>query len=87
MPAEPTRDQLLSITPRRAEVLRELADGKTAREIADTLDITVSGVRSHIEFLRNSTYCWSSRELGRWWLQHRCRWVTVMSEVAGIPDR
>ena len=41
-----------SITFRRAELLRELADGRTEREAAAAMGITIYGVRSQVEQLR-----------------------------------
>jgi DNA-binding CsgD family transcriptional regulator len=55
------------ITLRRAEVLRELADGRTDKEIAAKLGISVNGVRSHVEDLREITGMNHSRDIGRWW--------------------
>lgn len=44
-----------AITARRAEVLRELADGYSGRWIAERLGLSVSRVRDHIEGLRTVT--------------------------------
>ena len=72
-----------SITLRRAEVLRELADGSTQPEIAARLGISVNSVRSHVEDLRNITGCSSGRDLGRWWRRHRDEWVELTRQMAG----
>jgi DNA-binding CsgD family transcriptional regulator len=60
-----------AITVRRAEVLREIADGRTLREVAAALGIERSGVRSQVERLKPLTGCENTRELGRWWREHR----------------
>ena len=85
--AERTRDTLLRITARRAEVLRELADGYTGREAAARIGLTFSGMRSHVEVLKQITGCSSTRELGRWWRRHRWAWLAVMTEQAGADVR
>jgi DNA-binding NarL/FixJ family response regulator len=75
---------LLRITARRAEVLREIADGYSEREIAGHLGLELSGVRSHTEQLRDLVGCSTVRELGRWWRSHRREWVAAMCEQAGV---
>ncbi len=75
---------LWRITPRRAEVLRELADGFTEREAAAHLGISAKGVRSHAEDLKNLTGCASVRELARWWRANRERWIDLMREISGV---
>ena len=81
---ERTRDTLLRITARRAEVLRELADGYTGREAATRIGLTHSGMRSHVEALKEITGSSSARELGRWWRRNRIAWLGVMSVQAGM---
>lgn len=81
-----TRDALLRITARRAEVLREIADGYSAREVADGLGLTLSGMRSHVEALREITGCSSIREMGRWWRTRRALWLELMSIHAGLTE-
>ena len=78
------REALLRITARRAEVLRDLADGYSGREIAARIGLTHSGLRSHVEALKEITGCSSTRELGRWWREHRASWLAQMSEQAGV---
>jgi DNA-binding CsgD family transcriptional regulator len=73
-----------SITVRRAEVLRELAEGYTEREVAARLGIQVAGVRSHVEDLRAITGCGSARELGRWWRENRAGWLERIGRLAGV---
>ena len=74
-------ETLLRITARRAAVLREMPmatrNGK--------LGISLTGLRSHLEELRNLTGLDSGRELGRWWRQERTVWLHVMSLQAGAP--
>jgi DNA-binding CsgD family transcriptional regulator len=72
-----------SITVRRAEVLRELADAYSEREIAEHLGIAVGGVRSHVEQLRALTGQPGVRELGRWWRENRAGWLGAMAAAAG----
>jgi DNA-binding CsgD family transcriptional regulator len=74
------------ITLRRAEVLRELADGYTESEIAEHLGITVNGVRSHVGDLREITGCSGVRELGRWWRHNRHGWMRSRARVAGADS-
>lgn len=74
----------LAITARRAEVLRELVEGYTQREVADHLGISTNGVRSHIEELRSIANCSSTRELARWWRLNREQWAAVMCAQAGV---
>lgn len=76
---------LIGITHRRAQVLRELADGYTEREIAARLGMSVNGVRSHVERLRSLAGCATVRELGRWWRSERERWLAAMAVAAGLP--
>lgn len=86
MDPERTRDTLLRITARRAEVLREIADGYTGREAARRIGLTHSGMRSHVEALKEITGCSSARELGRWWRRNHVVWLRLMSVQAGIAD-
>ncbi len=51
-PEFPTRGALrdrFGLTPRQAEITLELATGRTTREIADALDISIHTARSHVE--------------------------------------
>lgn len=73
------------ITLRRAEVLREIAEGYSEREIAVRLGISPTGVRSHVEDLRRLTGCASMREMGRWWREKRAEWVDFVRFLAGAP--
>lgn len=60
------RDVFLAITFRRAQVLRELADGYSESEAAAHLGVTISGFRASVQQLKDLTGCASVRELGRW---------------------
>ena len=71
------------ITARRAQVLRELADGATEAEIARRLGISERGVHRHVEELRSELACHSGRELGRWWRGQRQSWIAFMRRCAG----
>ena len=85
-PGECSQETLLRITARRAEVLREIADGYSGRDAARRMGITFSGLRSHIEALKGITGCSSSRDLGRWWRRHRNGWLATMSVQAGVTS-
>ena len=71
------------ISARKAEVLRELADGRTQAEIAEALGISVRGAHREIEVLRQELGRQSGRELGRWWRAHREEWLAHMHRCAG----
>ena len=81
-----TRDALLRITARRAEVLREIAHGYSGREVAARIGLTQSGLRSHVEALKEITGCSSTREIGRWWRTQRPLWLALMSVQAGVTE-
>lgn len=83
MPA-PSHWELLQITARRAEILRELADGRTESEIARRMDISNHTVHSHVRELRAVAGVGTSRELARWWRDYRESWLREMSECAGV---
>ena len=63
------------LTFSRVRVLRELAEGRTEREIAQRLQMTYNGVRSHVQDLKDLTGCRDVRELGRWWRRNGPRWL------------
>jgi len=71
------------ITARRAEVLRELADGATEAEVASRLGLSERGAHRHVERLRAELGCHSGRELGRWWRANRMEWLAFMQRCAG----
>jgi len=72
------------ITFARARVLRELADGRTEREIAEKLTMSYSGVRSQVEVLKALTGCHDVREIGRWWRVNRESWRLWCDEAGGV---
>ena len=72
------------LTFARVRVLRELAEGRTEREIAERLQMTYHGVRSHIEDLKDLTGCRDVRELGRRWRKNGPRWLEWVAGEAGI---
>lgn len=53
----------LGITPRQFEVLRGLATGRTADQVARSLDITVSTCRDHIKALHRVLACSTTAEV------------------------
>ena len=73
-----------AVSFRRAEILRELADGRTEREAAHVLGVELSTVRSHVEELKGITGCASVRELGRWWRANRPGWAGFVLELGGV---
>ena len=75
------------MTPARVRVLSKLADSRTEREIAGSLGISYNGVRSQTEVLKELTGCGDVREIGRWWRDHRERWVAWCAEQAGVMRR
>ena len=77
----------MAITIRRAEVLRELAEMRTEREVADILGVSLTTVRSHVEDLKAITGCDTVREMGRWWLSNRQGWAAWVLSAGGVSAR
>lgn len=50
-PVEPPRTPHADLTPRQAEVLRLLEQGRSTRQIADELHLTTATVRNHVRYL------------------------------------
>jgi DNA-binding CsgD family transcriptional regulator len=75
-----------ALTVRRVELLRELADGRTQREIGVALGIATPTVRQHVAQLVAITGCSKGRETGRWWRAHRREWLEFLSEISGAAD-
>lgn len=73
------------ITLRKAEYLREFADGYTEPEVAARLGVSGNGVRSAVDDLRSVTGCGSVRELGRLWRARRHEWLAECAKAAGMP--
>ncbi len=73
-----------SITCARARLLRELANGRTEREIGERLLMTYAGVRSQVEDLKNITGHRDVREIARWWRDNRADWMAWCGQQAGL---
>jgi DNA-binding NarL/FixJ family response regulator len=84
MTTDPEAHHLLDITRRQAEILRELAEGRSMREIAEALGIAVTGVRSHVQRIKALTGCHDVRDLGRLWRRHRVDWAHAQLRAGGI---
>jgi DNA-binding CsgD family transcriptional regulator len=74
----------LAITLRRARILRGLAQAQSEREIGEDLCLTLAGVRSHVEDLKQITGQESVRELARWWQGHARAWVAFCAAEGGV---
>lgn len=77
------RNVFAAITFRRAQVLRELADGYSETEAASHLGISVSGFRATVQQLKDLTGCTGVRELGRWWRANRDIWIQEFAAGGG----
>jgi DNA-binding NarL/FixJ family response regulator len=75
-----------SITLRRAQVLRELANDWTEREIAERLGISPSTVRSHLEAVKDILGLPSNRDVARFWRAERECWVRFMARESGAEQ-
>lgn len=85
MPTEtPQRAVWERLTFARVRVLRELADGRSEREVAKRLQMTYNGTRSIVADLKAVTECHDVRELGRWWRASRSVWYESIGQEAGI---
>ncbi len=71
------------LTASRARVLRELADDRTEREVADRLGVSYHGLRSIVEDLKAKTGEPDVRALRRWWRANRGPWLAWWAEQAG----
>jgi DNA-binding CsgD family transcriptional regulator len=58
------------LSDREKEVLMLLAEGRTDREIADTLFISITTVRSHLDRIRDRTGCRRRADLTRLAIEH-----------------
>jgi DNA-binding CsgD family transcriptional regulator len=58
------------LSDREKEVLMLLAEGRTDREIADTLFISITTVRSHLDRIRDRTSCRRRADLTRLAFEH-----------------
>jgi DNA-binding NarL/FixJ family response regulator len=70
--AEPAtaRPESPALTPRQAEVLRLIADGRSVREIAAALGITTKAVQFHKAEIKRRLRLHSTAELTRYAIQH-----------------
>lgn len=75
------------LTSARVRVLREVADGYKVPEIAHRLGMTVNGVRSVIDDLRQRTGATDIAELGRWWRRCGPDFVAFIAAEAGVDLR
>ena len=85
MPVEDPSRCYGSITLRRAQVLRRLAEMKTEAEIATELGLALSRVRSHVSDLKQLVGVRTTRDLGRWWQTRRLEWLSFYANEAGVP--
>ena len=67
----------------RVRVLRELADGRTEREIGERNQVSYAGFRSLVEDLKFITGCRDVWEMGRWWRENRASWLAGCEHQAG----
>jgi DNA-binding NarL/FixJ family response regulator len=56
----------VDLSARQAEVLKLLLEGRTTREIGDTLNISEATVKSHIKIIYSRTRCRNRVELFQW---------------------
>ena len=54
-----------ALSEREREILALVGSGRTDRQIADALYISVATVRSHLDRIRDKTGCWRRPELTR----------------------
>jgi DNA-binding CsgD family transcriptional regulator len=59
----PAADRTIGLTRREREILRELAHGRTSKEIARHLEISPRTVGKHIENIKEKSQCKSLAEL------------------------
>jgi DNA-binding NarL/FixJ family response regulator len=62
---QPTYSRLAELTPREREVLQLLAVGKSNKEVASALDISLGTAKKHRENLQRKLGCGSAAELAR----------------------
>ena len=58
-------DRLSELTPREREVFQLLAVGKSNKEVAEVLDLSLGTVKKHRENLQRKLGCHSAAELAR----------------------
>jgi DNA-binding NarL/FixJ family response regulator len=69
-PAEGDRD-VLRLTPREREVLQLLAEGKSSKEVAVSLDISVKTAETHRSNIMQKLDCHSAAQLVRYAIRNR----------------
>ena len=74
------------LTFSRVRVLTALEDGRTQREAAARIGITLNGARSIVDDLKQITGCPDVKELARWWRRNRSGWLAWCCEQAGLPQ-
>jgi DNA-binding NarL/FixJ family response regulator len=80
---QPSPKAFYLLTLRRVQVLSRLAEARTEREIAEDLSITLDGVRSHVQSLKEIIGVRTTREIGRWWQENRNAWIRFIAREAG----
>jgi hypothetical protein len=69
---------------RRVRVLRELAQFRTEREGAASLGIAYTSFRGTVQEVKNKTGLHDVREIGRWWLAERPKWLAWVAKQGGL---
>ncbi len=67
---ESSKDPLSSLTPRKREILQLVAEGKTAKEMANSLGISIRTVEFHKYEMMQSTGMETSADLIRFAIKH-----------------
>ncbi len=67
---ESSKDPLSSLTPRKREILQLVAEGKTAKEMANSLGISIRTVEFHKYEMMQSTGMGTSADLIRFAIKH-----------------
>jgi len=76
------------LTWARIRICRELAEGYSQPKIAHRLGMSVYGVRSSIEDLRDITGISEASEIGRWWRKGgSIRYLRFVAREAGVDLR
>jgi DNA-binding NarL/FixJ family response regulator len=68
--AKPSGRQFGQLTPRQREVLQLVAEGKSMKEIAQILEISVRTVEFHKNGIMQELHCRSTAELTRYAIEH-----------------
>jgi len=70
LPTESRPEQGFGLTPRELQVLRLIVQGKSAKDIADLLDISVNTVSAHRTRIGRSLKCRNNAELVAFAIRH-----------------